>query len=127
MRQPLVRRAAGLLPELSGESSGRHLRFCRQIFDTQFPGKIRLQPLEDWRQPGCSCFLHGLRHKLGLSTVAMRRHYQPACNSIGNVGPIVEPHNMQAKIDPRSAARGSQDPAFIDVQDIWFNLNGRVL
>src|SRR5437899_9931859 len=44
------------------------------------------------------------------SALAVRRNDEPPRNLIRDLGAVIEPHEMEAEIDARGAARRSEDP-----------------
>jgi len=116
--QPLMRRGSILPEELAGERARRHRSPLRQLFDPERLCQVVLGPHKQGRESRGGVAPDGVRHELRLAAVAMRRHDQAARHRVGNPGTIVAADDVQARVDSRGAAGGSENAALVDIQPV---------
>src|SRR5438445_1533362 len=84
---------------------------------------MRFRPLHQRsKSPGGSAS-DGISYILRLSSLTMRRHYQPPGDFVRNFRAVIAAHYVQTKIDPRGATGGSQNVALIYIQDVRLDAN----
>src|SRR5688572_14134078 len=121
-----MRRGAGLLLESTGERPRRHVRSIREVIDGQRAIEVRLGPFEEACEPRRFFGHNRLDRELRLASFTKRGDDEPACHLVRDLRSEVSADEMQAEINPGSAACRREDGTFVDVEDVRLYLNLRV-
>ena len=124
-QQPLHRRRAGGRPEPAGEAARAEHRPGRQVVDGHRLVEVGDDPVE--RPPDRVVGRqrrHRRVHELGLAAVALGRDDHAPGDLVRHLGPVVEPHDVEAQVDARSRARRRVDAvAGVDAQHVAVDLD----
>ncbi len=90
-------------------------------------GKMRVQKIKQLTE---ALAFPQLRHRaaqlLRLRSIPVRGNDKPPRHAVGGFHPEIPTHDVQTEIDPRRAACGSQDLAFVLVEHILDHVDVRV-
>src|SRR5437868_6397308 len=126
MDQPAMRSDSRLFFESARKIPWRHSCFSGEIVHLHGAIEMRLCPLQNARKSAGLISRNRSHCKLRLSSLAMRRHNQPARDLVRNLRAEIAAHDVQAKINSRCAARRSENRSFIEVEHVRLNLYLRI-
>ena len=111
--------SAGRLGEAPGERADAHVRAGGEHRQIQ----RLVEALQRPRHHGRDRVVFGMRghrrlDQLRLAAGAVGRDHQPSRDGVGDLAPVVATHDVQAEVDPRSAARRRQHASRVDVEHV---------
>ena len=123
LQEPATWACAQLFGEPAGERARRQIALGRKVVETEGPVQSLDCPVEQWRQGVWAAVRSRGYGVLKLATLTVWRHHHVARDPRSVGGPLVNTHQMQTQVDPRSSAGTRGHVAKVDVQRVQLDVD----